>query len=291
MDHSTILNILLENPEELDLKHKPSAIREDKLFTLDRRVVPIASTEADDNGAYLSKGNAKRYYQYSSSNKPRTIHTKNGSFYANVKASSAKGYRKDFVPKEEVYELTRYYKTNKANPSFSRLIASVRSATETEPKPWYLVLYKWTGGQKEFIMQRHGNASKPTASAYFRKDPQVSQEIDEYLEQGLADDTIYSAMSRKACETVSETIADPKMISNRKFNKKEQSTDENHSEAESLISSLKTVPSIETVSFTKTQYTCVNIQENVLNDVYRFCVLGNSVLHVDTTFELVDGLW
>ncbi|KAK3751279.1 hypothetical protein QZH41_002728 [Actinostola sp. cb2023] len=141
----------------------------------------------------------KRYYQYSSSNKPRTIHTENGSFYANVKASSAKGYRKDFVPKEEVYELTRYYKTNKANPSFSRLIASVRSATETEPKPWYLVLYKWTGGQKEFIMQRHGNASKPTASAYFRKDPQVSQEIDEYLEQGLAVDTIYSTLSRKAC--------------------------------------------------------------------------------------------
>lgn len=63
MDHCTILNILLDNPEELDLKHKPSAIREDKIFTLDQRVIPIASTEADDNGAYISKGNAKRYYQ------------------------------------------------------------------------------------------------------------------------------------------------------------------------------------------------------------------------------------
>jgi hypothetical protein len=28
-----------------------------------------------------------------------------------------------------------------------------------------------------------------------------------------------------------------------------------------------------------------------MNDIYRFCVLGNSILHVDTTFELVDGLW
>ena len=26
-------------------------------------------------------------------------------------------------------------------------------------------------------------------------------------------------------------------------------------------------------------------------DLYRFCVNGNSVLHVDTTFELVEGLW
>lgn len=49
MDHCTILNILLDNPEELDLKHKPSAIREDKIFTLDQRVIPIASAEADDN--------------------------------------------------------------------------------------------------------------------------------------------------------------------------------------------------------------------------------------------------
>lgn len=47
MDHCTILNILLENPEELDLKHKPSAIREDKIFTLDQRVIPIASAVQD----------------------------------------------------------------------------------------------------------------------------------------------------------------------------------------------------------------------------------------------------
>lgn len=55
MDHFTILNIVLDNPEELDLNHKPSAIREDKIFTLDQRVIPIASAEADDNGAYISK--------------------------------------------------------------------------------------------------------------------------------------------------------------------------------------------------------------------------------------------
>ena len=29
----------------------------------------------------------------------------------------------------------------------------------------------------------------------------------------------------------------------------------------------------------------------MLDDVHRFCVLGNSILQVDTTFELVDGLW
>ena len=50
------------------------------------------------------------------------------------------------------------------------------------------------------------------------------------------------------------------MIENRKFHKKAseetQDTAEKHSEAESLISSLKSVSSINTVSFTKTQYSC-----------------------------------
>ena len=89
MDHCTILNILLDNPEELDLKHKPSAIREDKIFTLDQRVIPIASAEADDNGAYISKGNAKHYYQYSSTSGSRTVHLENGVFFANRKAAKA----------------------------------------------------------------------------------------------------------------------------------------------------------------------------------------------------------
>ena len=29
----------------------------------------------------------------------------------------------------------------------------------------------------------------------------------------------------------------------------------------------------------------------MLNDLHRFCVLGDSILRVDTTFELVEGLW
>lgn len=29
----------------------------------------------------------------------------------------------------------------------------------------------------------------------------------------------------------------------------------------------------------------------MINDLYRFCVNGNSVLRVDTTLELVEGHW
>ena len=86
-DHETILNILLQNPEELNLKEKPSGIRENKMFTLDMREIPISSAEADDNSAYISKGSAKRLFHYNSEGS-RTVHkNENGAFYANVKTS------------------------------------------------------------------------------------------------------------------------------------------------------------------------------------------------------------
>ena len=66
-DHLSILSILLHNPEEMDLKRKPSAIRENKLFSLDMREIPISSAEADDNGAYVSHGSVQQCYTYNTS--------------------------------------------------------------------------------------------------------------------------------------------------------------------------------------------------------------------------------
>ncbi|KAJ7322044.1 hypothetical protein OS493_033207 [Desmophyllum pertusum] len=105
------------------------------------------------------KGSAKRLFQYNSEGS-RTVHkNENGAFYANVKIS--KGYRKDYIPESEVYELTRYYNTSKFNPEFSRTIATVKAITDKELKPFYLVLYKWAAGErKEFFLPRHGNAKK-----------------------------------------------------------------------------------------------------------------------------------
>lgn len=66
-DHLTILSILLHNPEEMDLKRKPSAIRENKLFSLDMQEIPIPSAKADENGAHVSNGSVKQYYTYNAS--------------------------------------------------------------------------------------------------------------------------------------------------------------------------------------------------------------------------------
>jgi len=263
-DHLTILNILLQNPEELDLKHKPSAIRENKIFTLDKREIPISSAEADDNGAYISKGSVKQYYTYGLSNSTTAHKSENGAWYVNVKAS--KGYKRKYVSERNVYELTRLYRTSKNNPDFSRTIAFVQECNENEPKPFYLVMYRWARddqGPRDFVLPRHGNASRPTTNAYYRQDPKIFSEIDSMLEKGMSTDSIYSSISQQKEATVSQTVTGPKVIENRKYASKKSSSDdiqpEVQSEAEVLVSSLHTISMVNSVTFSKEQYLSVTV--------------------------------
>ena len=54
----TILNILLKNPQDFELKSKPSGIRDNRVFTLNKNIVPVESAKVDDNGSYIYKGNS-----------------------------------------------------------------------------------------------------------------------------------------------------------------------------------------------------------------------------------------
>jgi hypothetical protein len=297
-DHVTILNILLQNPEELNLKEKPSAIRQNKMFTLDSREIPIASAKADDNGAYNNNGSATKFYRYNEEGS-RTAHkNENNVWYINVRSS--KSYSKVLVPEKEIYQLKREYCISKSNPKFSRTIVTVKAVNEKEIKPFYLVIYKWSGeGPCEFHVPQHGNATRPSSSQYYRKDPSLFEEVDDMLKSGLSTEQIYSSTVRKEPATVSETVSGPKLINNRKQSMKKNESScssggiNNNvlSEAEAMISSLKSNPVLQSVTFTKENYSTFNSLPNMTNDLYRFCVVGNSILRVDTTFELVDGLW
>ena len=214
-DHFTILNILLEHPEELNLKHKPSAIRENQMFTLDAREIPIDSAKADDNGAYNNNGSVTKFYRYTEEGS-RTAHKKeNNVWYINVRNS--RSYSKVLVSEKEIYQLKREYCISKNNPRFSRTIVTVKSIKEKEVNPFYLVIYKWSGeGPYEFNVPRHGNATRPTSSQYYKKDPILLEEVDNMVKSGLSTEQIYSSAARKEPVTVSETISDPKLIANRK---------------------------------------------------------------------------
>ena len=205
----------------MDLKHKPSAIRENRIFTLNKREIPISSAEADDNGAYISKGSAKQYYTYNLSGSTTAHKSENGAWYVKVKES--KIYKREYACESNVFELTHLYRTSKHNPDFSRTIAFVRACNEKEPKPYYLVMYRWARedqGPGDFVLPRHGNAARPTTSADYRKDPNVFTQIDEMLDKGMSTDRIYSSMAKEKEETVSQTVTGPKVIDNRKYVKK-----------------------------------------------------------------------
>ena len=114
------------------------------------------------------------------------------------------------------------------------------------------------------------------------------------MEEGIPTDKVYNTLIKEKTTTVSKTVPGPKMIANRKYeNMKPTSTKTTlkRNEAETLIASLHTLPLSSSVTFTKERYISVNSSPNTLNAIHRFCVLGNSILRIDTTFELVDGLW
>lgn len=86
-DNQSLVNILLQNPEDFNLKQKPSRIRENKMSTLDMREIPISSAKADDNGAYISKGSVRKFYMYNEEALNTSHKDGNGAWYVNIQDS------------------------------------------------------------------------------------------------------------------------------------------------------------------------------------------------------------
>ena len=74
--------------------------------------------------------------------------------------------------------------------------------------------------------------------------------------------------------------------------KKSDSSPSNQlSEAEVLIYNVKSKSMIDRVIFSPSDYIAFNQIPYMMKNLRKFFVDGNSILRVDTTFELVDGLW
>ena len=218
-DHHSLINILLQNPEDFNLKQKPSGIRENKMFTLDMREISISSAKGDDNGAYISKGSVTKFYMYNDGS---------GVWYVNIRDS--KGYRKEIVPANEIYELKREYHTSKSNPKFSRAITTIKGYAENEPRPVYVVTYKWANGaDKRFDLPWHRNATKPTSGQYYSKDPSLFSKVDNLMAKGLPTDQVYNSIARAGASTISEATPGLKSIDNTKLLSKKVPSARNNS--------------------------------------------------------------
>ena len=116
------------------------------------------------------------------------------------------------------------------------------------------------------------------------------------LPEGKSNDAIYAVLTSYNPKTAGETIRDPKVISNRRYERQKQAVTENEeekksTEAELMIEYLKEEEYVKVVNFTPNEYSTVNFHPRMLNDIERFCVKKKGIFSVDTTFEVCDGLW
>ena len=180
-DGETLLSILLKEPEQMRMTEKSSAIRTDKVFTLDAKVITVESMKADDNGPYVYKGTSTKPYFYDKNDGAFMVHKYDNILYYYNKREGNK-YSKEFVSRQNIYEVTRRYRQSKFNPAFNNTIVTVRKVSTGVTLDYYLVIYKWHGSpSKDFTMPRHGNATKPSTSPYYRQEVvAVSKQLYEW---------------------------------------------------------------------------------------------------------------
>ena len=129
------------------------------------------------------------------------------------------------VSNKEVYEIKRSYRQNKNNRWLTQTIIQVKRVTSYEYLRHYLALYKTTDktdANTQFFMSRQGNATIPNAFLYFGQDPLIKKDIDKGIHLGHSNKKIYVDLAQREGTSLSETIRDPRVVSNRKNNSVKQ---------------------------------------------------------------------
>eukprot|EP00794_Sanderia_malayensis_P013682 gene13682-biopygen10980 len=294
-----ILNVLLNSPADFERKAAPSGIRQNFMCTFNREVVPMETARADDNGAYVQTGCPKRWYYISNDKewKCTVARQENGGvYYINERVGSK--YEKKFVRPCDVYQLTRTYRQNKCNPEFVQMFATVRQADHKDEDPYYLMSYNWKNGdenaEKNFVLSRHGNAKRPHATTYMKQNPAIKKKAVNMLSNTASCAKVYRDLIKEA-KTPNEEPCNPKFVHNIKARKKvhvRQETGAGIPECETLVQQMRNEKcNIESVVLMQEHYVSFCATNQMLADIDRFCVHGNSVFIVDTTFELSDGFW
>ena len=163
------LNILPKSPEDFEYQGKPTGIRENKLITLNATKISIKSAIADDNGKYLYKGTASKFYYWlEDDDAPRSVYLNEGDSWFITKRNG-NAYDEVNVDKKHIFVVKRTYRRKKENPWLSICITQIRGLLQKVFQAYYLVVYKVIPSEenKQLSLPRHGNAKHPHAPPYF----------------------------------------------------------------------------------------------------------------------------
>ena len=159
-------------------------------------------------------------------------------------------------------------------------------------------MYKTTDkadANTQFFMPWYGNATSPDAPLYFRQDLLIKENIGKGIDLGHFNEKIYVDFARREGTSLSETIRDPRVVNNRRNNSKvKQATHSKvkYLETECIVTYLKANDSfVKTFFLDCEQYSALNYISYQLTDIRRFCVEGQGIFSIDTTFEIFEGLY
>ena len=168
---------------------------------------------------------------------------------------------------------------------------------------FYVSCYHWTkdSDEENFFVGRHGNATKLTASAYYRTDKATLQEARSQLMDNKSTSSIYRAINEEKKSTVGEELRNPRQLYNLKqsIDKKRdealpKQVHRNDSEVGCLVMQMRqsdTEPFIRSVVSLPSYCVATAFTDRTIKNIERFCVNGTSVFRCDTTFEIIDNLW
>ena len=270
------------------------------MCTLNIDNVPVSSARADDNGAYHKRGNASRFYFVKDGACQITHIDDYGYHFIKVRDHSAATAKPVFVKRHVdhafVYRLCRQYRYSRSNDFYNMIARISNIEPNSAPHKYYLYLNRWMNETKHprcFTVERHGNATKPHSGAYYRKEQTVFTDVCKKLDDGMSPDETYLAVSRQNANasSVSQMLHNPKVVHNQKQKLQQQGKEIILDDAEGLIGLLQSTSFVQSVNFDASSYSSVNYTSNMLKDMHRFCVLGNSTWVVDTTFKVCDQFW
>ena len=200
MQKQRLLNLLLNNREEIELKQRPCGILDKFSCTFNSATVPMTLAHSDDNGSYLQKGCPKYLYYVGDSSCVIAL-CENGTYYIN-KRSGTKYQRFMLIVRKYTSWIESIGRRSKIEPSFKclqllvELIRKILCRTTLCLTDGTTV---WEKNEKtDFVVSRHGNAKHPRASTYYRQNPILRQETKDKLSNGVPSGKTYRDLVKQA---------------------------------------------------------------------------------------------
>ena len=282
-------------------KSKPvKGVRSTYFYVCDTGKNSLDDIYADDNGAYAGS-RSKKEVCYKDGDCFRTAkQDENGNYFYNKKINNRK-YEKVPISTENVVILHRYYRSSK-NFSLKRIVSTLSYPDLGKNVTYVGVAYLCKKVSEGDPIMSHGNSTTPASLVrpYIRTSKEILRKGDELLTKGFNVRKVYDSLTSLSggplrSESQGQEPRNMKQIRNRKalLDKGEVqfSSKDNTDEISSALLFKDMYPGyVRTVSAQDDNYIIFLATDKQIQDVKKFCCRGNSVLSVDTTFNLCD-LW